>query len=187
MRYHGYPSSFSWSLMPEDSPQTTQTQEFIKTIHEAVRDYASGYNYWVMCSSPLALGFGIPLSFPSGSFLRSQFGYASGNDQSYSTASYTAMRRDIIDHQLPCIISGESVGGRGHAWICDGYHYNLAYWYNNQNEPIGIITTYLHYLWGDQDTSLDGWFSPTDVSLGGQSLQYNMRLTNHISPIDYWQ
>lgn len=189
MRYHQYPTSFSWSNMPDDAPQTSYTKAFCETIHEAVRDVASSYSYYVTYDQNYVLqvpAFAIPTSFQCGSFLRNEYGYASAQDNSYSISSYSAMKRDLIDHELPCIIAGNSSSGMGHFWICDGYHYNFEHWLDNNNNPIGVETTYLHYCWGDEDTSIDGWFSPSNVTLYNSSFQYNMRLTNHISTVDYW-
>ncbi len=189
MRYHQYPGIFSWDSMP-NSTASAITKTYIKSIHETVRSYAQSNNYGFIYSyfgdPQNPLGTGVSSNFPVGSFLCSEYGYASGMDTPYSTSSYTAMRRDLISYSLPCIIIGQSLYGDSHAWICDGYHYNLEYWYDYNNEPIGIINTYLHYCWGDEDPSFDGWFSPNSVSYQGASYSFNMKLVYHISPIDYW-
>ena len=189
LRYHHYSNSFSWNSMP-DNTATAATKSFIKDVHESVKSFAQnndyGFSYTYFNNSQNPLGFGVEYGFPIGDIFTSQYGYASGYDRAYSTSSYSAMRRDLIDHSLPCIIVGQSLYNEIHAWICDGYHYNLVYWYDNNNEPIGVINTYLHYCWGDEDPSWDGWFSSNSVYYQNASFSFNMRLTHHISPIDYW-
>ena len=68
MRYHNYPTSFEWNNMPDDTPQTSTTKAFIKTVHDNVKSYFSSYSYNVLQNSPLYLGFGVPLNYPIGAF-----------------------------------------------------------------------------------------------------------------------
>ena len=192
MRYHEFPASFSWNNMPDNTPQTTTTKNFIKDVFDNVKSYANANNYRFRCYLDEYDGKSTVVDrlFPIGLFMRSEYGFASGSDNSYSVSSYTAMKRDMIDHSLPCIISGRTSSdldsGFGHAWICDGYHYHFEHWYDQNNNPIGVENTYIHYLWGDTTTNYDGWYSSNNVTYVNTSYQYHMRLTNHISPVDYW-
>lgn len=193
MRYHEYPTSFSWSSMPNSTPQSTATPALIKDIHQHLVSYYSPATalYYIILENAIggySHGTGVPIALQIGSFLRSEYGYAAGIDQSYSTSAYTAMRRELIDHSLPCIIRGFSSPDNtsGHAWICDGYNYHCEHWYDENLEPIAVITTYLHYCWGKTTTTQDGWYSSSNVTLDNVEYKYNMKLTHHISPVDYW-
>lgn len=194
MRYHEYPNSFSWSSMPNSTPQSTVTPAFIKDIHQHLISFYSPstvFSYYVYESifGGYSHGTGFPSTFQIGPFLRSEYSYSAAIDQSYSISSYSAMRRELIDHSLPCIIRGyvdSASYSSGHAWICDGYRYHCEHWYDENLEPIAVITTYLHYCWGKTTTTQDGWYSSNNVTLDNVEYKYNMKLTHHISPVDYW-
>lgn len=195
MRYHQYPTTFSWNNMP-DNTATSTTKSFLKNVHDAVKSYANLHNYpfnyyytWIYENNEwyLERSTSVNRFFPIGSFMCSQYGYAAGTDISYSTSSYNAMKRDLIDHGLPCIISGGNYDeSKGHSWICDGYHYIFEHWLDNNNEPIGVETTFLHYCWGQYETDIDTWYNTSNVSMYNMSFNHNMRLAYHLSPVDYW-
>ena len=194
MRYHEYPDSFSWSSMPNSIPQSTSTKLLMRDIHQHLVSFyypntALSYLVYENIYGGYSHGTGVPSALQIGSFLQSEYGYASGEDRSYSTSAYTAMRRDLIDHELPCIIRGQSSSSGtsiGHAWICDGYHYHCEHWLDANLDPFAVVTTYLHYCWGKTTTTQDGWYSSNNVSLDNVEYKYNMKLIYHISPIDYW-
>lgn len=191
MRYHQYPSSFTWSSMPDTTPQTTDTKSFIKDVHYKVKNYCLNHNYLFDYSIlDGALGTGVDRLFPIEAFLQSQYGYASGEVFDFAAAYYEDMRREMIDHELPCILYGYDASyGVAHFWICDGYFYSCVY-LNTPSDPDEeqeyLISTYLHHRWGQQNTSYDGWFWATNYNLNGLNFRYYMRLARHISPIDYW-
>lgn len=191
MRYHQYPSSFYWSSMPNTTPQTTGTKLFIKDVHYKVKNYCLNhnyrFNYSILDGAPI---IDVDRLFPIGTFLQSQYGYASGEDLGFAAGYYEDMRREMIDHELPCILFGYDANQDiGHSWICDGYSYNCVY-LNTPSDPDEeqeyLISTYLHHRWGQQNTSYDGWFWATNYNLNGLNLRYQMRLARRISPIDYW-
>lgn len=190
MRYHQYPSSFSWSSMPDTTPQTPETKSFIKDVHYKVKDYCPNNDDFIYTIRDGMPGTGVYRLFPIGAFLQSQYGYASGEDLDFAAGYYEDMRRDMIDHELPCILYGcDAYNGTAHFWICDGYSYSCVY-LNTPTDPDEeqeyLISTYLHHRWGQSTTSYDGWFWATNYNLNGLSFRYNMRLARHISPIDYW-
>ena len=194
MKYHQYPSNFNWSIMPDTTPINSTTKNYIRTVHEDVKTFAlsiqsNAFMYFKYPNDTTRLT-SVLNTVPIGSFMQSQYGYASGEDDDFSSSYYENMRRDLIDHELPCIIRGtDSNSNNGHAWICDGYSYSCVY----LNTPIDpddeqgvLITTYLHHCWGETTTTVDGWYWATDYTLNGVNRRYNMKLTRHISPIDYW-
>lgn len=190
MRYHQYPSSFSWSFMPDTTPQTTVTASFIAAVHYLVKSYSQGHYsflYEIINGSRLTT---VDRLFPVGAFLQSQYGYASGEDLDFAAEYYEAMRRDMIDYEHPCILYGYDANhGSAHFWICDGYSYSCVY-LNTPSDPDEeqeyLISTYLHHRWGLPNASYDGWFWATNYTLSGLNLHYQMRLARRISPIDYW-
>lgn len=190
MRYHQYPPSFSWSSMPDTTPQTTVTASFIADVHYSVKSYCQGHYSFLYEFRDGSRETTVSELFPIGAFLQSQYGYASGEDLVFSAGYYEDMRRDMIDHELPCILYGRDAdSGNAHFWICDGYSYSCVY-LNTPSDPDEeqeyLISTYLHHRWGQQNTSYDGWFWATNYNYNGLSFRYDMRLARHISPIDYW-
>lgn len=190
MRYHQYPISFSWSFMPDTTPQSTVTASFIANVHYSVKSYCQGhysFRYEILNGSRLTT---VDRLFPVGAFLQSQYGYASGEDLDFAAGYYEAMRRDMIDYELPCILYGYDANhGSAHFWICDGYSYSCVY-LNTPSDPDEeqeyLISTYLHHRWGLPNALYDGWFWATNYTLSGLNLHYQMRLARRISPIDYW-
>ena len=195
MRYNMRPSNYSWSSMPDNSPQTTHTKSFISDVHYAVKSYSQshGYNFnYFRIPEYNSLGVvtgyhsetGTDHNFPIGSFMNTHFGYSAAVTESYSINSYQKMRREMIDHLLPCIISGEVSSGGGHTWICDGYHYNYTPGHYIGEQYIeAVYTTYLHYRWGMENSNYDGWYFHSNVNLGSFDLHYNMQLTHHITDV----
>ena len=188
MRHHQYPSTFLWSAMPDSTPQTAITKSFIDDVSDDIYNYCQTNNIlydWAL-DEENNLQTGVADDFDIGLFLKNQYGYPSAEDVDYIPAYYQYMRRDLIDHHLPCIVRGY-YQGKGHAWICDGYAYDCSYADNPSQNAIPIITTHLHYCWGGTSTSVDGWYFATHTTYNNTSLQYNMKLTRHISTINYWQ
>ena len=190
MRYNEYPTSFSWNNMPDDEPQTTTTKYYLKNVHDNVKSYAQDNGFYVgYYYSPQSVSVGE--NFPIDEFMADQYGYIAAEEFPYTRFYYEDIRRDIISYQLPCIISGYSSDDEytrmGHVWICDGYHYNFFYTDIPGQDPEGIKTTHLHYCWGMTNCSSDGWYYSTDYTLYNLNYIYNMKLTRHISPIDYWE
>lgn len=201
LRYHQIPNSYSWSSMPNSAPQTAATKSFISDIHYAIKSYVDNigsglfkyfrYPDWNN-SLTYITGYhnetGVYKQFSIGSFLCDQYNLPAAITESYSVNSHGLIRREIIDYHLPCIISGSTAAGAGHAWICDGYHYNFIPVFDLNGEQIGGIRTIrLHYCWGMENCEYDGWYNSNNVTMGNYTLQYQMTVTHYISELNYWE
>lgn len=184
MRYNQWPSSYPWSNMHDNIPQTPETISFIRDVHYAVKDYSenipNSFVYGVDSGLPAT---GILLDFPIDDFLRDRYGYTAAITEEYSSFHYGVIKREIFDHNLPCIISGKNANLGGHFWICDGYRYRFSPSFDPDGSFIGgFENNYVHYCWGWQNRDDDGWFLFYDVD----GYNIDMYFTHRISPVDYW-
>lgn len=184
MRFNQWPSSYPWSNMHDNIPQTPETISFIRDVHYAVKDYSenipNSFVYGVDSGLPAT---GISSNYPIDDFLREQYGYPAAITEEYSFSHYGVIRREIFDHNLPCIIFGATANMGGHFWICDGYRYRFSPSFDPDGSFIGgFENNYLHFCWGWPNRDNDGWFLNNNV--GGYN--YSMYFTHRISPVDYW-
>ncbi len=172
MRFFGYPTSYSWSLMPNNTANSYL--------------YALINDIWTYLGSNIEPGYpasSVPHSFDIGYFLKNSFGYASATQINYTKYSdYVLVRDELLENERPVIFKGTS-GGHGHAWVCDGVHeWQEDVVIEGQHHVYGHMQ--FHHIWGWQDNSPNGWyafsaFSPTDTEY---NLGHNMKLVYNIHP-----
>lgn len=192
LRYIEKPYNYSWSSMPNSVPQTSTTVSFVRDVHYAVKAYADSHGYDVY----YYLNGGNPQTsvsdaLPIGAFLCDQYGYPAAITETYSSSSNGIIRRELIDHHLPCILSGHSSSPATpynlNAWICDGYRYYYYPTFGPDGEFLGgYENKYLHHCWGLANCANDGWFTIYDYSSGGNNYNNTMKITHRIAEIDYW-
>ena len=187
MRYNAKPYNYAWSFMPNNAPQTIATRSYVRDIHYAVKAYAEnhgfGFRYAIIDGQPAT---GVDNAFPIGSFLCNQYGYPAAITNSYTSGAYGIIGREMIDHHLVCILSGNSSSG-GHTWVCDGYHFHSTPVFGYNGEFMGAFENkYLHHRWGWENCDFDGWFQYYDFSPGPDDFHESMKITHRIAEIDYW-
>lgn len=144
MKYHEYPISYNWSLMPL-TYGTTTTANFIEDIHNAI---GTVNNQWpeYTCTATNVSSTDVNI----GTVLKSQF--------NYSSASYGNYDRHIVINNIsanrPVILRGDD-GSVGHMWVCDGYQ-TYTYYFDNCSS---IRYLYFNMNWGWQNGDSNGWFA----------------------------
>ena len=189
LRYNQKPNYYSWSQMPNHTNQTSQTKSFVRDVHYAVKSFADsiGCDFLYLYDNGY-ISTGVKKSFPIDTFIREKYGYSSAMMEDYTFSDHYKIRREMFDHQIPCILSGtDTILYARHTWICDGYHYYFHPVFDPEGELIyGVENCFLHHRWGRVNRQYDGWFCHDNVSMGQYNLQDSMQVTRRISWIDYW-
>ncbi|MDR1056383.1 MAG: C10 family peptidase [Prevotellaceae bacterium] len=171
MRFHQFPNTYNWSIMPNDWG-SYETSRLMSDIGSAV-----GMAYG--CD-----GSGASVDSPV-SALISYFGYAS--------AGYGDFDRDIVMQQLrfnrPVILSGGRKSGwwifsvykGGHAWVCDGFKSSFI---SSDDCSMAWVFLQLHmnWGWGGEEGYLNAWYAYGDWSVDGRSYNYQKRMVYNIRP-----
>ena len=194
MKLHKYPSTYTWSNMPDYGWQTlstSSTQGFIRTVGDAL-----GINYNSGSS-------GVKPSKLKSTF--QNFGYTATLDGHNSTLTENELR---IYHR-PVIMTGYTSKdiwgngtGDGHAWVCDGFRrYDSSdlffveflqgdpgsYYYSSKNPydyvpslqnpsyytTISYLYFHMNWGWGENSQTPPGWFASNDVSTHLGNFQYD--------------
>ncbi len=164
MKYHQYPTSYSWSSMP-NSYGTSTTSILMRDIGDAVNmDYT--------CD-----GSGADTQDEVASSFRNDFGYSSAT---YSSYNYQTVKNEL-SHNRPVILKGGRKSGwwifgqykDGHAWVCDGY-------LNYINPCWGSILKF-NMNWG-WNGSYNGWYSFNNFNPGEHTFNYKTGMVYNIKP-----
>lgn len=201
MRYIELPYNYLWSSMPNSVPQTVVTMSYVRDVHNAVKTYANSHGYLFRYRRVPSYNNNVFLGYKSvtdvsdslsiGTFLCDYYGYPAAITEQYFSGSEGKIRRELIDHHLPCILSGHSTSSPDpsnlYTWICDGYHYHFLPVFGPNGEYMGgVETKYLHHLWGQENCVGDGWFVYYNYTIGGINYNNIMKITHRIAEIDYW-
>lgn len=164
MKYHQYPTSYSWSSMP-NSYGTTTTSILMRDIGDAVNmDYE--------CD-----GSGADTQDEVASSFRNDFGYSSA---SYSDYNYQTVKNEL-NYNRPVILRGGRNTGwwifgqysDGHAWVCDGYLYYI--------DPCWGSILKFNMNWGWEGT-YNGWYSFNNFNPGDYTFNYKTGMVYNIKP-----
>ena len=162
MSYHEYPTSYSWSQMP-DFPGNAIASDLLFDIGSAV-------DISYECTGSPA-----DESDVTGAF-ESTFGYSTtATLMSYSTSSlsnYGTVRAEIIADRPVLFMGYVSSGQPGHAWVCDGYRISIYCIGDTEYEY-----RFLNMRWGDGDAMGDGEFSYNSFGYS-----YNLSIVKGIEP-----
>lgn len=165
MKYHEYPTSYSWSLMP-NIYGTSTTASFISDIHDGIdNEYNNQPMYDCGATSVYS-------SKNMGTVLKNQFGYGSATKTNYDHSDV----KSNIDNNKPVILSGSN-SSSGHMWVCDGYRvYNFYY-----EDCSGYSYNHLKMNWG-WGGSYDGWFSFDNFNPASTTYNDNKKMIYNITP-----
>lgn len=175
MRYHEWPETYDWSLMPS-STATLTTAAFLRdlAIHEQMI-----YSY--SDTSASATMHNVKAA------LINDFDYLCDADSVYN---YGAIMNSI-DLLRPVYVRGDSYYS-GHAWVCDGYYtYPNSGYYELQCLDLTYPLTYVmstsygyydqcrmfHNNWGEQGVA-NGWWQQDYY----RSFNYNKKIISNIRP-----
>lgn len=169
MKYYQYPTSYSWSNMP-NSYGTSTTALLMRDIGNAVNmDYG--------CN-----GSSADTQDEVASSFKNDFGYSSA---SYSDYNYQTVESEL-NYNRPVILRGGRNTGwwmfgqysDGHAWVCDGYlQYIDPCWGS-------ILKFHMNWGWGDSSTgtSYNGWYSFNNFNPGDNTFNYKTGMVYKIKP-----
>lgn len=164
MKYHQYPTTYTWSSMP-NSYGTTTTAVLMRNIGNSV---SMTYN----CDG-------------SSADTKNKVAAAFKNTFGYSTASYADYNYQTVKNELnynrPVILRGGRNTGwwifgqysDGHAWVCDGYL--------NYIDPCWGSILKFNMNWG-WDGSYNGWYSFNNFNPGDYTFNYKTGMVYNIKP-----
>jgi len=161
MKYHGHPSSYSWSNMP-DTTGTSATQTL---MYDIFNDVIETYN----CSASSVYDYHLNNVVSS---FENDYNY----DSSVTLTSYDRFDiEDEIDANRPVLMSGSSSTG-GHSWVIDGYHRTLIC-------VNGYGYGYLKFSmnWGGAGL-YDGWYNYDDFTPGTFNFNHDQQMIIGIKP-----
>jgi streptopain len=161
MRFHSFPTSYSWTAMSNTNP--TLSGDRGNAVSTLMRDIGSRVSMNYSCD-----GSGANTKNKVIDAFKS-FGYSPNMRYlSYPTSS-TNITNDL-NSRMPVLFKGGRQGNwfifpvyeDGHAWVCDGYQKN-----NNCTNTF----LNLHMNWG-WDGSWNGWYSSSNFNPGGGDFNY---------------
>ena len=192
MHFWNYPTSYPWNSMSNSSADTYNVS-LIQNVYNDVLTYsiANGYsvNYQGLVNADgnyvQRYYTSFSPSFPTNIYLINAIGFSSAISVNYSLSDRYIIRREIFDNLRPVILTGSCNSESllpTHTWICDGYHYKFEHWYDENMNPIGVVTNKMHHRWGMG--GYDGWYSSSDMDIYGDGDTYdvNMKLVYKIYP-----
>lgn len=142
MRYHEYPSGYDWNSMAYTYP-TDVTAEFLSDVGKKAKIvYASD---------------GSGTSINNACEALKKYGYVNSRVVDHKSLIYIT---DQLKNHWPVYIRGEKKGGKGHAWVCDGFSKTF---YINPYEVMAIDKTvfdkegYPYYRCMHSQTVTTGW------------------------------
>ena len=166
MKYHEYPTNYSWTSIPL-SYATTTTANFIEDIHNAINTvYPGNPSYY--CD-----GTGVSASANMGNVLKTQFNYSSA---SWANYNYSTVKSNLNSNR-PVILSGDN-GVSGHMWVCDGYMQTSFYFDDCTG---GSYYPLFHMNWGWGGTN-DGYYSYNNFNPGNTNYNNNKKMVYNIIP-----
>ncbi|RFZ92933.1 hypothetical protein D0C36_16220 [Mucilaginibacter conchicola] len=141
MRYHQYPASYNYSVMPNKVTFSNYTSTGTNEMSRLLYNAALSVGMVPTCTGSNAYTSDVPNA------LKYTFGYASDVSQIDVSNNATFMTKVMqqIDMGRPVLLSGvESGQPTGHAWVCDGYMLS------NYCVGDGMVATYVsfHMNWG---------------------------------------
>ena len=164
MKYHGHPTSYNWSNMP-DAIGTSDTQTLMKDIFDDVIDT---YN----CSATSV--YTSSLSNVVSSF-ENDYNY----DSSVTLSNYD--RYDVVDEIIgnrPVFMTGSGSLG-GHAWVIDGYRQTMIC---VDGYGFGYLKFHMNWGWKTTVINYNGWFNYNDFSPGIYTFNNDNKMIVGIKP-----
>lgn len=170
LKFHAYPTSYNWNLMP-NSTESDQLLDLFDDIHAYFGDSIKRKSY----------GTGVNENYNVGNFLMDKFDYQSAIQATYDT---DVVEEELLTYRRPVIIRAkDSVGEDGHAWVCDG----ARTWYEcieGETGNVAVRYLYFHMNWGWKTvpTNYNGWYGYGDFRVGNSNYNINKRMVYRIIP-----
>lgn len=179
MRYHQFPTFYSWTAMPNavfssTSPGSTQISQLMRDIGDKV-----GMSYG--CS-----GSSANTEDEVASTFRNDFGYSGASYIDYEgTANYDRVTTEIRAGR-PVIFRGGRRSGSwpfykyvdGHAWVADGFRKSFI-WSDDCTMGWGYLFFNMNWGWGG---SYNGFFGFNDFTPGSYTFNYKSGVVVNIRP-----
>lgn len=167
MRYHRYPATYNWSIMPNS--MTPDTYEFGNTeVARLMSDIGVKVGMGYGCDGSKAN----TKAEVASSFVN-DFGYSSARYEEYNAYSRISVLIEL-DNRRPVIFRGADNSGNGHAWVCDGYSRAIYC------EP-AVSTLHLHMNWG-WNGKYDTYYAYNNFNPDGNSFNYECGVVINIKP-----
>lgn len=167
MKYHQYPTSYNWSMMPP-TIGTTTTANFISDIHTAINNVYSDMPIY-LCNVTR-----VNAEKDMGYVLRSQFNYSSANYTGYNSTTV----RNNLSLGKPVILAGDNGSNSGHMWVCDGYRDTTFHF----ADCTGALYRFFHMNWGWVNGDYNGWFTYSNFNPGNTNYNNNKQMIYNITP-----
>ena len=178
LRYHEYPNSYNWSIMPNQITWSTPINSSTNEIAELMENAGQSVNMQYNCGSSGAYTNDVRNA------LINTFGYS-------SYINYTNFNTNTIVQQLgiwnqPVILRGQDPSVGGHAWVCDGYKrikyttiHNPKTYY--EYETYTFSQFYLHMNWGWNGNS-NNWYYHGNPQVAGANFSTGYKMIINIHP-----
>lgn len=173
MRFHQFPSNYTWVSMPNLPSRNSDFVEISRLMRDIGDDVSMNYG---------ADGSSADTKEQVASSFVNDFGYSSAQYLDYEGTSNFFKVEDEIKYNRPVIFRGGDIDWKffglipvysnGHAWVCDGYR-KITY-------PCASYL-YLHMNWGWNGT-YDGWFAYNNFNPGGNTFNYKSGVVVNIKP-----
>ncbi len=173
MRFFEYPTTYSWTAMPNNSANSS-----LWTLFSDIWSHIGvGINIFYDST-----GTRVNHSFDIGNYLKNEFGYSSATQTNYSKhEDYEIVRDELIENERPVIFKGVS-NGKGHAWVCDGVHeWQEECYVNNDHYLVGHML--FHHVWGEFP-EINAWYAFSIFQPNNSIYNFgsNMKLVYNICP-----
>ncbi len=180
MRYHKYPDTYNWSIMPNiieiDTPIDNSTNEVAKLM----RDVGQSVNMQYKCGVSSAHTFDVKNA------LISTFGYSNG-------IKYLDFNlNDVIEeikYNKPVILRGYDPAQGGHAWVCDGSRilkhiiiHNPGTVYEYETKTFSQPYLHMNWGWNDEFDTDDNWFFYGTPKVSGYDFSTEYKMMINIQP-----
>lgn len=167
MKYHEFPSNYSWNTMP-NSYGAQSTSDLIYDIGLAVN-----MSYTCDGSSADTKNKVVPA-------FKNTFGYSTAT---YADYNYQIVKSNL-DSQRPVILKGGRQSGwwifsqylDGHAWVCDGY---LSYTFPCSGTGASYLKFNMNWGW---DGNFDGWYAFDNFNPSTHTFNYKRGMVYNIKP-----
>lgn len=191
MRYHQFPTNFSYANMHNTSG-TQAARLLVNHLHNKIYYFYDQFNFPIPPSRPLTYscdGTGVNSAFPVHTMLTLNYGYASANDHnSIFIPQEFNLYSDIINN-LPVLVSGGKAEGwwifkkrvNGHMWVADGVD-KASFCIRILGTPhnFEVLRYHMNWGWGGGSSSLNGFYSYGNFNPGTNDFNYQVDLVYNI-------
>ena len=194
MKFHQHPSSYNWSNMPYTAIQTNPA---VHSTPQLIADIGTA----------TGMIYGLSASGTTDAKAKSAFQNTFSYNAMLISHNINSVMTEILTNKRPVYMAGSfTIGGAGHAWVCDGAHDYYTYhqyfieflagnqgnyYYTNLDDtptlefPYRInnfSAAYFHMNWGEAGIiNSIGWYVTNNVATSFGNPQYD-RLNIYVYP-----